>query len=67
MALGDSFNSSTGTTKQQFPNINELADTLKMTLKGNTLSSGSVQILHVNGNHWITVSTMLSTEMMMMM
>ena len=48
--------------KQQFSNINGLADTLKMTLKGNTLSSGSVQILHVNGNHWITVSTMISTE-----
>ena len=48
--------------KQQFLNINGLADTLKMTLKGNTLSSGSVRILHVNGNHWITVSTMISTE-----
>ena len=48
--------------KQQFPNINGLIDTLKMTQKGITLSSGSVQILHVNGNHWITVSTLMSTE-----
>ena len=39
-----------------------LKHTLKMTQKGITLSSGSVQILHVNGNHWITVSTLMLTE-----
>ena len=49
--------------KQQFPDINGLIDTFKIThaQKGITLSSGSVQILHVNGNHWITISTLMST------
>ena len=49
--------------KQQFPDINGLIDTFKIThaQKGITLSSGSVQILHVNDNHWITISTLMST------
>jgi len=48
--------------KQQFPNVNGLINTHKVTQKGVTLSSGSVQILHINGNHWITVSTLMSTK-----
>ena len=48
--------------KQQFPNVNGLIDTHKVTQKGVTLSGGSVQILHINGNHWITMSTLMSTK-----
>ena len=48
--------------KQQFPDINGLINTLKMMQKGITLSSESAQILHVNGSHLTTVSTLMSTE-----
>ena len=41
--------------KVQFPRINGLECTLKATCK--PLSLGSLQILHVNGDHWITVTT----------
>jgi len=56
VAMGDS--SSTNTIKAA---VNGLIDTHKVTQKGVTLSSGSVQILHINRNHWITVSTLMST------
>ena len=41
--------------KVQFPRINGLECTLKATCK--PLSLGPLQILHVNGDHWITVTT----------
>ena len=41
--------------KVQFPMINDLECTLKATCK--PLSLGSLQVLHVNGDHWITVTT----------
>ena len=44
--------------KQQFPAIKGLEDCNLVLREGNVLLPGSVQILHVNGNHWLTVSTM---------
>ena len=46
--------------KKQHPNINGLRDTLLIMQEGNTISAGSIQILHVNNNHWITLSTLQS-------
>ena len=44
--------------KLEFPHINGLQNTLTMnTAMCKPLPEGSLQILHVNGNHWITVST----------
>ena len=28
-----------------------------MLREGNTIAPGSVQVLHINGNHWMTIST----------
>ena len=28
-----------------------------MLCEGNTIAPGSIQVLHINGNHWITIST----------
>ena len=47
--------------KSQFLNINGLEDTSLVLRKGNTIISESTQILHVDGNHWVTVSTLDST------
>jgi len=44
--------------KQQFPDIKGLEDCTFVLHEGNTLVPGSVQILHVNSSHWLTVSTM---------
>jgi len=44
--------------KQKFPNVKGLEDCTFVLREGNVLMPGSVQILHVNGNHWLTVSTM---------
>ena len=44
--------------KQQFPAVKGLEDCTFLLCEGNALLPGSVQILHVNGNHWLTVSTM---------
>ena len=46
--------------KKQYPNINGLKDTLLIMQEGNIISAGSIQILHVNNNHWITLSTLQS-------
>ena len=46
--------------KKQHPNINGLRDTLLIMQEGNIISAGSIQILHVNNNHWITLSTLQS-------
>ena len=44
--------------KKQFPDLKGLEDCIFVLCEGNILMPGSEQILHVNGNHWITVSTM---------
>ena len=44
--------------KKWFPDLKGLEDCTFVLREGNVLMPGSVQILHVNGNHWITVSTM---------
>ena len=44
--------------KSQFLNFNGLKDTSLILSKGNTIISESIQVLHVNGNHWVTVSTL---------
>ena len=44
--------------KQQFPVVKGLEDCNFVLREGNVLQPGSVQILHVNGNHWLTISTM---------
>ena len=46
--------------KQRCPNINGLLDTSIFVRKDHEISPDSVQILHVNGNHWITVSTLVN-------
>ena len=43
--------------KRQFLQINGLKDTALVLREGNTTVPGSVQVLHINGNHWITIST----------
>ncbi len=51
--------------KVKLPHLNGLRNVLTQTLENsnlqplseNSLSENSIQILHVNGNHWITVST----------
>ena len=43
--------------KRQFPQINGLEDTVLVLHEGNTIAPSSVQVLHINGNHWITIST----------
>ena len=43
--------------KKRCPNINGLLDTSVFIHKDQEISPGSVQILHVNGNHWITITT----------
>lgn len=45
--------------KSQFPSIGGLKDPItQLSTKSDiSLSSGSLQILHINSNHWITVST----------
>ena len=48
--------------KEKFTNINGLMDTSVIMHKDHTISVGSVQILHVNSNHWITISTLLSAN-----
>ena len=35
--------------------INGLEDTTLVLREGNTITPGSVQVLHINGNHWITI------------
>jgi len=47
--------------KEKFTSINGLMDTFIIMHKDHTISPGSVQILHVNNNHWVTISTLLST------
>ena len=42
--------------KAQFPHLKGLEDTALVLCTGNTISLGSLQILHVNGNHRITIS-----------
>ena len=44
-----------------FFNINGLEDSA-LVRKGNTIITESIQILHVNGNHWITISTLDSVN-----
>ena len=44
--------------KSQFPHIKGLEDTALVLRTGNTISPGSLQILHVNGNHWLAISTL---------
>ena len=44
-----------------FFNINGLED-IALVRKGNTIITESIQILHVNGNHWITISTLDSVN-----
>ena len=48
--------------KSQFFNINGLEDTALVLRKGNTIITESIQILHVNGNHWITIPTLDSVN-----
>ena len=47
--------------KEQFPLVNGLEDTALVLKKCNKILPGSVQVLHVNGNHWVTVSTLDSS------
>ena len=44
--------------KAQFLHLKGLEDTALVLRTGNTISSGSLQILHVNGNHWLAISTL---------
>ena len=44
--------------RAQFPHLKGLEDTALVLRTGNTISPGSLQILHVNGNHWIAISTL---------
>ena len=44
--------------KAQFPHLKGLEDTALVLHTGNTISPGSLQILHVNGNHWLAISTL---------
>ena len=44
--------------KKQFSNLKGLEDCTFVLYEGNVLMPESVQILQVNRNHWITVSTM---------
>ena len=44
--------------KAQFPHLKGLEDTALVLRTGNTISPGSLQILHVNGNHWLAISTL---------
>jgi len=44
--------------KEQFPKVNGLEDTALLLTNDHRLLPGSVQVLHVNGNHWLTVSTL---------
>ena len=40
--------------KEQFPQVKGLEDTALVP----KVLPGSIQVLHVNGNHWLTVSTL---------
>ena len=54
--------------KTQFPQLNGLRSVLTQNLKNTSLRplpKDSIQILHVNGNHWIAVSTMTQTLLYM--
>jgi len=44
--------------KEQFQKVNGLQDTVLVLKNNHRLLPGSVQVLHVNGNHWLTVSTL---------
>ena len=44
--------------KERFPKVNGLEDTALVLKNNHQLLPGSVQVLHVNGNHWLTVSTL---------
>jgi len=44
--------------KENFRGIKGLMDTGLVMYKDCTLSPGGVQILHINSNHWITISTL---------
>ena len=44
--------------KSQFFDINGQEDTTLVLWQGNAINIESIQILHVNGNHWITISTL---------
>jgi len=48
--------------KSEFPQINGFMNTVGIIQRGVKLLDGSIQILHVNNNHWITVSTMQSNQ-----
>ena len=48
--------------KKDCTSINGLMDTSVLVHKDQTISNGSVQILHVDGNHWITISTIQCSE-----
>ena len=48
--------------KKRYTDINGLIDASVFVHKDQTISTGSVQILHVNGNHWITISTMQCSD-----
>ena len=48
--------------KAQFPHLKGLEDTALVLRTGNTISPASLQILHVNGNHWLTISTLDSNS-----
>ena len=43
--------------KKQFSQIHGLEDTALVLREGNTIAPGSIQVLHVDGNHWLTIST----------
>ena len=47
-------------SKKRCPNINGLLDTSLFVHKDQEILPGSVQILHVNGNHWITITTLMN-------
>ena len=48
--------------KAKFTQLNGLEDTAMVLRKGNTVIPGSIQILHVDGNHWLTISTLDSSS-----
>ena len=48
--------------KAQFSHLKVLEDTASVLRTGNTISPGSLQILHVNGNHWLAISTLDSNS-----
>ena len=44
--------------KERFSKVNRLEDTALILTNDHRLLPGSVQVLHVNGSHWLTVSTL---------